>query len=173
MTSNPSPHPFVLLLAAIALVLSGAIAGFFYAYSSSVMRGLDAAPPAAAIAAMQGINAEVRNAVFAPAFFGAPIACALAALVLLATRRRGACFAMALAALIYLGGALLPTFAVNVPMNEALTLIEIPADPQAAERLWSDYSLPWTWWNHLRAAMSFVSLLCVGWAIYLMRKPAS
>jgi len=58
----------------LTLILTGAIAGFFYAYTSSVMRGLDAIPAAHAIVAMQGINATVRNWVFAPAFFGTPVA---------------------------------------------------------------------------------------------------
>ena len=61
-------------LMALTLILTGAIAGFFYAYTSSVMRGLDAVPAAHAIVAMQGINATVRNWMFAPAFFGTPVA---------------------------------------------------------------------------------------------------
>ena len=48
-------------LMALTLILTGAIVGFFYAYTSSVMRGLDAIPAAHAIVAMQGINATVRN----------------------------------------------------------------------------------------------------------------
>ncbi|EFG2885686.1 hypothetical protein BO068_004877, partial [Escherichia coli] len=82
MTSAGEPQRHsgaALAFAALALILCGAIAGFFYAYSSSVMRGLDATDPRAAIAAMQGINATVRNAFFAPAFFGTPVACLISA----------------------------------------------------------------------------------------------
>lgn len=157
----------LLILMALALLLSGAIAGFFYAYSSSVMRGLDAAPPADAIAAMQGINAQVRNAIFAPAFFGTPIVCGLAGILLLISGLRAAGIVMTLAAVVYLGGAFLPTFAVNVPMNEALALTKIPADEATAQALWTDYSTKWTWWNHLRAIFSFFSVILVGASIYL------
>lgn len=156
-----------LVLCGVALLLTGAIAGFFYAYSSSVMRGLDAAEPAVAIAAMQGINAQVRNAVFAPAFFGAPVACLLAAASLAWSGARRPALFMALAALVYLAGALYPTFAVNVAMNDTLAAATIPSDPAAARALWAEYSERWTTWNHLRAGFSFVSLLLVGTAIYL------
>ena len=61
------------------LVLSAAIFGFFYAWVCSTMWGLDAAPPLVAVQAMQAMNASVRNAVFAPAFFGTPAVLLLAA----------------------------------------------------------------------------------------------
>ena len=60
----------VLPVAFAGLLLAGGIFGFFYAWICSTMWGLDAADPRVAIAAMQAMNASVRNAVFAPAFFG-------------------------------------------------------------------------------------------------------
>ena len=44
------------------------------------MWGLYAADPQVAIAAMQAMNASVRNAVFAPAFFGMPLVLLVTAL---------------------------------------------------------------------------------------------
>lgn len=165
----PSPPPAfrlapdpLLAFALLALLLTGAIFGFFYAYSVSVMWGLDDAPPAAAIAAMQGINRVVRNAAFAPAFFGAPLALLLAAVVSIAAARRGAASWFGLAALAYLGGAFLPTMFVNIPMNEALAVIADPAGGTAATRVWSDYSSGWIVWNHLRTASSGLALLFAG-----------
>lgn len=90
-----------LLLLGATLLLAGAIAGFFYAYSVSVMRGLDAATPQQAIGAMQGINATIRNAWFAPAFFGTPILAAASGILLLRLKLRGAATAMSAAALAY------------------------------------------------------------------------
>jgi uncharacterized membrane protein len=60
-----------------------------------------------------------------------------------------------------------PALLVNVPMNEALATVTAPTDPQAADRLWREYSGPWTWWNTLRTLFSSVSLLLVGSAICL------
>ncbi|MEP5029486.1 MAG: hypothetical protein ABJR02_02340, partial [Marinomonas sp.] len=66
----------------LSLTLNAAIFGFFYAWVCSTMWGLDAADPRVAISAMQAMNASVRNAVFAPAFFGTPLALAVTAVLL-------------------------------------------------------------------------------------------
>jgi uncharacterized membrane protein len=151
---------------ALTLILTGAIAGFFYAYTSSVMRGLDAIPAAHAIVAMQGINATVRNWIFALAFFGAPVAAIVTGALLGWRHHMTAALLMVLAAVIYIAGAFLPTLLINVPMNEALATVTVPADPRAADRLWRAYSGPWTWWNTLRTLFSFASVLVVGLAIF-------
>ncbi len=152
--------------AAITLLLTGTMAGFFFAYSSSVMFGLDAAGAGHAIPAMQAINLAVRNPVFFVAFFGTPAAALVTAVLFLTTRRPMAAALFLIAGLVYFLGALLPTALVNVPMNEALATAIVPADPQAALKLWSDFSVPWTWWNTLRTAFSTLSLLLVGAAIF-------
>jgi uncharacterized membrane protein len=153
--------------AAITLLLTGTMAGFFFAYSSSVMLGLDAAGAGHAIPAMQAINLTVRNPVFFVAFFGTPAAALVSAVVFLVARRPMAAALFLIAGLVYFLGALLPTALVNVPMNEALAIAAVPADPRAALKLWSDFSVPWTWWNTLRTVFSTLSLLVVGLAIFV------
>ena len=160
------------LLSLAALLLTGAIAGFFYAYFCSVMWGLDASPPQAAMAAMQGINATVRNAAFAPAFFGTPVVSLAAAAALFVCRFRLSAMLMLAGACIYGFGAFWPTFAVNVAMNEALAGVPVPEGPAEAARLWAEYAEPWKWWNGLRTAFSFVSLACVGAALWFARPNA-
>lgn len=152
--------------AAATLLLTGTMAGFFFAYSSSVMLGLDAAGAGHAIPAMQAINLTVRNPVFFVAFFGTPVAALATAVLFLAARRPMAAALFLIAGLVYFLGALLPTALVNVPMNEALATAAVPTDPQAALKLWFDFSVPWTWWNTLRTAFSALSLLLVGAAIF-------
>lgn len=62
---------YLALLSEFAGLLSAAaIFGFFYAWVCSTMWGLDQVSSRVAIEAMQAMNASVRNAVFAPAFFG-------------------------------------------------------------------------------------------------------
>ncbi len=153
------------LLSATTLVLTGAITGFFYAYSVSVMRGLDAVAPQNAITAMQGINATVRNAMFAPAFFGTPLAAIAAGAAFLVIGRKRAGLAMLAAAVIYILGAFVPTFAINVPMNNELAGVDLSTASQP-EKIWGDYSDPWTWWNTLRTLFSALSLALVGAAIF-------
>lgn len=151
----------------VSLILTGAIAGFFYAWSVAAMPGLDHVEAGHAIPAMQSINVVVRNPVFFLSFFGMPIATLISCGLLLLLGQKRAGLLMGLAAMVYIGGAFLPTMLVNVPLNEALAQESIPGSPMAAQQLWLDYSRPWTLWNTLRAAFSFVSLLIVGLGIYV------
>ena len=123
------------LFSAATLLLAGAIAGFFYAYSSSVMPGLDATQANHAIAAMQAINSKVRNTVFFVAFFGMPVAAFVTAALLFSVRQRIAATLFLIAGVTYLVGAFLPTVLVNVPMNDALAVAEVPADPKESAKL--------------------------------------
>lgn len=141
-------------LGLFALTLSALIFGFFYAWTCSTMWGLDAADPRIAVAAMQAMNASVRNAVFAPAFFGTPVVSTLAALSALAGGGRRAALLFLAAAVVYAVGGAALTMAVNVPMNEALATVAVPTDPAAAAAIWRDYSQPWQLWNTIRAGFS-------------------
>ena len=143
----------------LSLTLSAAIFGFFYAWVCSTMWGLDAADPRVAIGAMQAMNASVRNAVFAPAFFGTPFVLAAAAALLLMRRQQHSAAAFAAAAILYLCLGLTLTIAVNVPMNEALAAIDIPDDVESARAIWQDYSGPWQFWNQIRTGASGVAFL--------------
>lgn len=154
-------------LIATAILLHGLITGFFYAYSGSVMFGLDVIDPRHAISAMQGINREVRNMVFAPTFFGTPIASLVTAAALYLVGARRSALAFTLAALIYFFGALIPTMAINVPMNEALSTVAIPYSIDAAQEIWTAYSTRWSFWNAMRTLGSAVALLVATSGIYL------
>src|SRR5829696_1799035 len=131
------------------LLASALSAGFFYAYSISVMSGLAAADPSSAIRAMQGINAVIRTPVFAFAFFGSllfPLAVALAAWI---GRARQVAVLASVSAALYGLGVFAVTFLVNVPLNEALASANPTSDTAAS--LWANYYGPWTAWNHVRA----------------------
>ncbi len=149
--------------ALFALLLSGAIFGFFYAWVCSTMWGLDRLPPDVAIQAMQGMNGSVRNIVFAPAFFGTGPALLLAAVLCWRGGAVQSAQFLAAAAVAYLTGGLTLTLLVNVPMNEALALID-PQRTDAAE-IWAAYSGRWQVWNVTRTVMSGVALLLTGIAL--------
>lgn len=161
-----------LILTVVALVLAGAMAGFFYAYSMSVMWALDAVDPKAAIASMQSINIVVRNAIFFPAFFGTPVVALVAAGLWRVQGLHNVALLLALAAIAYLVGTFLVTIALNVPMNERLARTAIPTEIEAARTIWESYSIPWTLWNHIRTASSFATLILTGWALYLAGRHA-
>lgn len=162
----------VILLAGLSLLLSGAIFGFFYAWVCSTMWGLDAADPVVAIEAMKAMNASVRNAVFAPAFFGTSPVLFLTALLSFLSGFRGAAVAFLLAGVVYLVGGQILTMSINVPMNEALAATATPADTEAARRMWQDYSQPWQFWNTVRTVASGTCLLLTGLGIFLLARRA-
>jgi uncharacterized membrane protein len=149
-------HPF-LALAAFATAL---MAGFFYTYSISVMPGLEAADPLAAVQAMQGINAVIRTPVFAFAFFGSFAFTVVAAAL---SRQWSVRLPLIGAAIVYGAGCLALTFLVHVPMNDALAIVT--AAPADAPSIWRSYAGPWTAWNHVRAIASALAFGLVAAAV--------
>lgn len=144
---------------AISMLLSAAIFGFFYAWVCSTMWGLDAADPRTSIAAMQAMNASVRNIVFFPAFFLTPIALTVSSLMLWRLRLNSGASWFAAAAITYFCFGLLLTMTINVPMNEALALEEVPARLADATVIWDDYSSTWQFWNQTRTLTSGASFM--------------
>ena len=143
----------------VSLVLTGAIFGFFYAWVCSTMWGLDAADPRVAIAAMQEMNASVRNAVFFPAFFLTPVALTITSFLAWRVHRRRAAGYFLIAAAVYLVGGLGLTMAINVPMNEDLARTAVPSSLAQARQVWDDYSDRWQIWNTVRTVCSGLSLV--------------
>ncbi len=142
----------------VSIIACAAVAGFFYAYACSVMYGLDDSSAITALEAMQGINRTVRNPIFAASFFGTALLLPLAAVLNFISGAKQASGILAVAALTYIGGGLFLTMSINVPMNEALSVVDVSAlkDPGQA---WKDYNEPWSYWNWLRTAFSFLALM--------------
>jgi uncharacterized membrane protein len=149
------------LLRAAAIVWVGMMAGFFFAFSVVVMPGLTRLEPLAAMAAMQAINVAVANTAFFAGFFGAPVLC-LALIGVGLARRDGAAWLGALAGIVYLLGVFGVTVGFNVPLNEALAVLD-PTDPGNAGAM-AEYLRTWPTWNHVRTVSGVVSvaLLAVG-----------
>ena len=164
---------FLLPVAFLALLTTGAIFGFFFAWVCSTMWGLDGADPRVAIEAMQAMNASVRNWLFAPVFFGTPAFLAVAGLVAWATQARRVALLFGLACALYLAGGMALTMMANVPMNEALAAVRVPADAAAAGAVWSEYSAEWQLWNIARTVVCAVVLLLVGAAFLKLRDGVS
>ena len=141
------------MLTRLSLLCFGLMAGFFYAYSVTVMPGLDDAATAA-VKAMQGINRVVRNPVFFACFFGGAALPFAAAAHELLRGRRSAGLLMAGAGAFYLLGVIVFTAQFHVPMNNALALVAAPAAPE----VWPAYSGDWTLGNHARTAVCVICL---------------
>lgn len=159
---------FPALLAIVSVVFSGAIFGFFFAWAFSVMWGLDSSEPIVAISAMQAINVNVRNPIFALAFFGTPVLLILTTLVARLDGESLSARLFGLGVLVYVLGVIIPTFMVNVPLNETLASVEMPLEAVRAGEVWSAYSSSWKQSNVARTLASGLSLLLVGLAIFHM-----
>jgi len=143
---------WLLSATALACALMG---GIFFTFSSFVMPALGRIPADEAIRAMQRINVDVYHWTFMGAFFGTPIACVLgAAYAITRTNGQVALYA-AVGCVVYILGNFVVTAAGNVPLNNALAVIN--AETVDATREWARYTIPWTRWNHVRTIASLVA----------------
>lgn len=158
-----------LLLGAAALT-TALIAGFFYAYACSVLVGLARVDDRTFITTMQSINATVRNAGFAPSFFGALLVPAATVVVL--ARRRSPAAGWVGAALALYAGAFAVTMGISVPLNDELAAAGSPdtiADLAAVRRAYED---PWVFWNLVRTVLATAALGALLRALTLLRRPS-
>ncbi|MBD0274988.1 MAG: DUF1772 domain-containing protein [Acetobacteraceae bacterium] len=151
------------LMLAVALTLgllaAGWSAGFFWAWSFTVMPGFAAAAPEAAVSAMRAVNANIVGPGFAFVFFGPAVLAALSAALAFAAGARAAGWVALAAATIYAAGVIGVTFAANIPLNNALAAAS--SAPEAAAEVWRGFAGPWTAWNHLRTAAATLAFLVV------------
>ncbi|MFV0645553.1 MAG: DUF1772 domain-containing protein [Sphingomonadaceae bacterium] len=149
---------YTTMITVLAVILAGAIFGFFYAWLCSTMWGLDEIDPRMAITAMQAINARVQNVVFFPAFFLTPAALAVAAIFLTMQGFRQVALWFVAATIVYIVLGMGVTLFGNVPMNEKLAATPVPDDLEQARAIWQDYSRKWQQWNLIRTIGSGLSL---------------
>lgn len=158
-----------ILALAGAVLTTGLISGFFYAYACSVTRGLALLPDERYIAAMQAINATVRNGVFALSFFGAVFFLVLALAVHVRRFRSRRFVLILLAVVLYVGGGFVLTLGVNVPMNEELATVSLNASPEILAHAREAYEGPWNFWNAVRTVFSSLALLALVGACFSRR----
>lgn len=135
-------------------LLLGLMAGFFHAFSFTVMPGLDLLTGDAAMDAMRGINVAVRNPVFFATFALTPVLGFLLAVVCLFTGRRMPGLLLLVSSGIYAAGVVALTASLNVPMNRALAEGSLSGLAN-----WLEWSATWTGANHVRTAASLFALL--------------
>jgi len=149
-------------LPVVSTVFFGAIFGFFYAWICSTMWAFDLLDPRIAITTMQEVNAGVRNLVFFPGFMLTPVVGLITAIVLVTAQQRKAAMWFGAATVVYLGGGLLLTMFVNVPMNHDLAAMTVPETQAEAAAIWNAYSPRWQFWNQTRTVFSGIALVLAG-----------
>ncbi|WP_121746450.1 anthrone oxygenase family protein [Streptomyces sp. E2N166] len=140
------------VLTVLGVLGTGLTAGAFCAFSTFVMRGLAALPPAQGVAAMNAINTAAVRPPFMLVFLGTAVLTAVIAVVTLALWPDGAAVQLLLGSALHLFGSFGVTAAANVPRNTALLRLE-PGTAEAAAQ-WPSYVREWTAWNHVRTVAS-------------------
>lgn len=148
-------------LLVLSTLAAGLAAGFFFAYGCSVLYGLAQLDDRAAIAAMQAINATVRNPVFAFAFFGAlAFPAGLLALRAAGARRGRAEAWLAAAVGLYGIAGFALTLLANVPLNQWLETVALDGSADLAA-VRARYFPAWDAWNWARTAATSAAALCL------------
>ncbi|MFJ5258957.1 DUF1772 domain-containing protein [Streptomyces sp. NPDC088387] len=141
---------FVLTVAGV--LGTGLVAGVFCAFSTFVMRGLAALPPAQGVAAMQSINVMALKPAFMTVFGGTAVLSVVITVVTFVVWPDEGSVELLVGSALYLFGTFGLTIVANVPRNDALAKVE--AGTAEAASYWSVYVREWTAWNHVRTVAS-------------------
>ncbi len=138
----------------ITLVLIGLNAGFFFAWSVTVLPGTKAVSDKTYLETMQNVNKKIINPVFFVMFFGpAPL------LIYSAIDLDPFKVATAVA---YLIGPLGITIAKNVPLNDTLEAKDLTQMSAAEEKEFREnYESKWNFWHYARTVISMISFILV------------
>ncbi len=143
-------------LTILAALGTGVVGGVFFAFSNFVMAGLTRLPAPSGITAMNSINITVINPLFMTALFGTGILCLVIGAYALFNWSMGGALLLIIGAVAYLVGNIVVTMLFNVPLNNALAVV----DPSSAEgaALWTRYLSEWVMWNHVRTVTAIAAM---------------
>jgi uncharacterized membrane protein len=152
---------FLFVLTLVTAVACALVAGFFFAFSTTVMRSLGRLPAEQGIAAMQSINVVVINPLVMTALFGTALACVVLEVAAFVEWGEAYSVYLLLGGLLYIAGVVVLTMGYHVPRNDALDTVD-PNGSDAASH-WDRYVRTWTAWNHVRtiAPLASATLLTI------------
>ncbi|MFI9805337.1 DUF1772 domain-containing protein [Streptomyces sp. NPDC052301] len=145
------------VLVVLGVLGTGLVAGVFCGFSTFVMRGLAALPPAQGVAAMNAINVAAVRPAFMAVFTGSAVLSAMIAVVTFVVWPDAGKIQLLLGSALYLFGAFGSTMVAHVPRNDRLAQLT-PGTAEAAA-YWPAYVREWTFWNHVRTAASAAAAL--------------
>jgi len=151
----------------IASVLTmGLSAGLFYAFSCSVMLGLNQADDRTFVVAMQRINVAILNPWFMLSYLGAIVFTILAGILRIAGSGGGVLPWIIAAAVLY-AVVLGVTGGINVPLNNQLLAAGDPGAITDFAAVRAAFETTWNRWNLVRAVASTAAFGCLTWALVL------
>lgn len=153
------------LVLILATLLCALTAGFVFAFATVVMPGLEKLDNKAFIRGFQVIDGVIQNGqpLFGLVWMGSAVSIGLAG-VLAAVQLDGIERSfLVTGALVYLLGVQLPTFRINVPLNNALQTLDVDTmeeDVLASAR--RHFEARWVRWNTIRTVLAtLVSIVLI------------
>ena len=138
----------------ITLIITGLSAGFFFAWTATVIPGTKELTDNGYLETMQSINKKIINPVFFIIFFGPSI--------LLTHQAINFNLSSITAAACYIFGAIGVTIVKNVPMNNKIENSDLNklSDYEKTElRRW--YEPAWNMWHYIRTLFSLIAFILV------------
>jgi uncharacterized membrane protein len=149
----------------VATFLCSLVAGFLFAFAVVVMPGIRGLNHRGFIKAFQVMDDVIQNnqPIFMVVWLGSVITLIFAAVLGLQHLNVTERWVLIFTALVYLVGVQLPTFAVNIPLNNRLQSLDVDAmDELAKNTARREFEERWNRWNIIRAVLScLVSALLI------------
>lgn len=139
----------------LLVVLTGLMAGLYFAFSIVIMKSLNQLPSLHAAQAMNKINDEIVNTVFLPLFFCSTLWYAGLIIWTIANWQSGYSGLVVSAGLLYIIGMFFVTAFGNVPLNNRLK--ESASSDVCLSQYWDEYKSHWTRLNHIRSLSCIAS----------------
>jgi uncharacterized membrane protein len=148
----------------VATVATGLLAGLFYGFSIAVMPALAASDDRTYVGAMQSINRVIQNGWLALVSLAAlgPGVVALVGHLGADDHRAVPWIIVGLALYV---ATWIVTFAVNIPLNNALDAAGDPDQITDLAAVRARFQSSWVPWNHVRSVLNTGALAALGWAL--------
>ena len=141
----------------LATFLCSLVAGFVFAFAVVVMPGIRSLNDREFIRAFQVMDRVIQNSqpIFMLVWVGSVVALVTSAVLGIGRLDGAGRLLMIFAALAYLLGVQLPTFTINIPLNNKLQTLNVDAmNATTREAVRKDFEPRWNLWNSVRTALA-------------------
>lgn len=143
-----------------AILLTGLIAGLFYSYDCSVIKGLGNLPDPEYLRAFKSINRAILNPYFFAGFIGCLLVLPIAAWLNYKDGGATSCYFLVAATVVYIASVFGVTVLGSVPWNNLVDRFDITAASQAdIQAMRQRFEINWNRLNHIRTYASMLSFL--------------
>ena len=141
----------------LAAFLCSLVAGFLFAFAVVVMPGIRSLNDKEFIRAFQVMDRVIQNnqPIFMSVWIGSVVVLITSIALGIGQLDGVGRLLLIIAALAYLIGVQLPTFTINIPLNNKLQTLDVNAINETARKeAREEFELRWNRWNSIRAALS-------------------